>query len=188
MLEWKEPTGHDPAGYHVYKRSRSPYERFIESEGIPIYRGIGVYDPRALPLARWERLGGRGTYLLLEGCESIKGMFVVEVPAGDALKPEKHMYDEFFLVIEGRGTTEVWRDGGGKKQVFEWQPGTLFMAPINAWHRMINATSGRALLLAANNAPPVMNLYQSRRFVFENDYDFSERYDLGGDFFKVVSD
>jgi quercetin dioxygenase-like cupin family protein len=115
-------------------------------------------------------------------------MFVVEVPPAGALKPEKHMYDEFFLVIEGRGTTEVWRDGGGKKQVFEWQPGTLFMAPINAWHRMINATSGRALLLAANNAPPVMNLYQSRRFVFENDYDFSERYDLGGDFFKVVSD
>src|SRR5438309_1703107 len=44
MLEWQEPTGHDPAGYHVYKRSRSPYERFIESEGIPIFRGIGVYD------------------------------------------------------------------------------------------------------------------------------------------------
>ena len=185
MLEWKEPTGHDPAGYHVYKRSRSPYERFIEREGIPIYRGIGVYDTRELPLGKWERLGGRGTYLLLEGCESIKGMFVVEVPAGDALKPEKHMYDEFFVVIEGRGTTEVWRDGSDKKQVFEWQPGSLFMAPINAYHRLVNATNSPALLLAANNAPPVMNIFQSDRFVFDNPWDFSDRYGDSDDLFKA---
>ncbi|MBI2755455.1 MAG: cupin, partial [Chloroflexi bacterium] len=81
MLQFSEPSGDvSAAGYQVYTPSFSPYERFMQEEGIPIYRGIGVYDVRALPLGRWERLGGRGTFLYLDGCESAKGMFVVEVP------------------------------------------------------------------------------------------------------------
>ena len=87
MQAFEEPTGDQPAGFRVYKRAKSPYERFMEEEGIPIFRGIGVYDVRELPLGPWERLGGRGTFLYLNGCEDVKGMFVVEVPAGDALKP-----------------------------------------------------------------------------------------------------
>ena len=172
----------------IYKRSHSPYERFMEEEGIPIHRGIGVRDTRDLPLGDWKRLGGRGTFLYLDGLEGVKGMFVVEVPSGGALNPEKHMYDEFFLVIEGRGSTEVWNEGGTKKHVFEWQPGTLFLAPINTWHRLVNATGSPALLLAANNAPPVMNIYQSHRFIFDNPYEFTERFDASDDFFKVRTD
>src|SRR5712692_9961611 len=187
-LEFHEPTGDEAAGYHIYTRSKSPYERFIEEEGIPIFRGIGVYDVRDLELGEWKRLGGRGIFLYLEGIESHKGMFVVEVPARGALNPQKHMYDEFFLVIEGRGTTEVWREGQSKKQAFEWQPGTLFMAPLNAWHRHVNATSSPALLLASNNAPPVFNIYQSQQFIFDKPYDASLRLTDAEDFFKPQSE
>ncbi|MBI2756635.1 MAG: cupin, partial [Chloroflexi bacterium] len=99
------------------------------------------------------------------------------------------LYDEFFLVIEGRGTTEVWRTGDEHHpQVFEWQPGTLFMAPLNAHHRLVNATNSPALLLASNNAPPIMNIFQSRRFIFEHPYQFTERYGLGQDFFRARSE
>jgi len=187
-LEFHEPSSDEPAGYKVYKRSHSPYERFMEEEGIPIHRGIGVRDTRDLPLGDWRRLGGRGSFLYLDGLEGVKGMFVVEVPSGGALNPEKHMYDEFFLVIEGRGSTEVWTEGSGKKHVFEWQPGTLFLAPINSWHRLVNATGSPALLLASNNAPPVMNIYQSHRFIFDNPYEFTERFDASDDFFRVRTD
>jgi quercetin dioxygenase-like cupin family protein len=186
--DFHEPSGDAPAGHLIYKKARSPYERYMEEEGIPVFKGIGVSDVRNLPLGNWERRGGRGSFLHLSGCESVKGMYVVEVPARGALKPEKHMYDEFLLVIEGRGTTEVWREGSDKKQVFEWQQGTLFMIPINASYRLVNATSSPALLLSANNAPPAFNLYQSRRFIFENPYDFSERYEIGEDFFKPSQD
>ncbi|MBI2756090.1 MAG: cupin, partial [Chloroflexi bacterium] len=99
------------------------------------------------------------------------------------------LYDEFFLVIEGRGTTEVWRTGDEHHpQVFEWQPGTLFMAPLNAHHRLVNATNSPALLLASNNAPPIMNIFQSRRFIFEHPYQFTERYGLEQDFFRARSE
>ena len=186
-LEFREPTGDAPAGHKIYKKSKSPYERYMEEENIPIFRGIGVSDLRNLPLSDWKRRGGRGTFLHLRGCESVKGMYVIEVPPRGALNAERHAYDEFFLVVEGRGSTEVWTDPS-KKLAFEWQAGTLFTIPINANYRLINATSGGALLLSANNAPPVFNLYQSRRFIFENPADFSDRYQLGEDFFKAVSD
>ena len=31
--------------------------------------------------------------------------YVVEVPGAGALNPERHMYEEVYLVVEGRGTT-----------------------------------------------------------------------------------
>jgi hypothetical protein len=62
------------------------------------------------------------------------------------------------------------------------------MIPITAHYRLVNATGSPALLLAANNAPGVFNIYQSHRFIFENDWDFRERYDMTDDFFKVHSE
>ncbi|MGH2601128.1 MAG: cupin domain-containing protein [Dehalococcoidia bacterium] len=187
MTRFTEPTGDQPAGLHVYRRSHSPYERWMEEEGIPIFRGIGVRDTREMPLGSWKRRNARGSFLYLDGLEGVKGMYVLEVPSGGAANPERHMYDEFFLVVEGRGTTEVWRQGG-KEHVFEWQPGTLFMIPVNANYRLVNATGSPALLIAANNAPPVMNIFQSHRFVFENDWDFRERYEMTDYFFKPKSE
>ena len=101
----------------------------MEEEEIPIVRGIGVRDTRDVTLGNWRRRNARGAFLYLDGLEGVKGMYVLEVPSAGATNPEKHIYDEFFLVIEGRGTTEVWR-GSDKQQVFEWQAGTLFMIPV----------------------------------------------------------
>ncbi len=69
---------------------------------------------------------------------------MVEVPARGALNPEKHMYEEIFLVVEGRGSTEVWQDGDTRKHMFEWQKGSMFSIPMNAMHRIVNATSSPA--------------------------------------------
>lgn len=182
MAEFVAPTGEQVAGTSTYRRSHSPYERWMEEEGIPVVRGIGVTDIRELTLGEWRRRSARGAYLHLSGIEDAKGMYVLEVPGRGTTNPEKHMYDEFFLAVEGRGTVEVWRRDG-KTHTFEWQPGTLFMIPINASYRLVNATSGDALLLAANNAPVIMNLFQSHSFVFENDWDFSERFDFDDDTF-----
>jgi quercetin dioxygenase-like cupin family protein len=188
MTEFVEPTDDDkPAGYHSYKRVHSPYENWMEAEGIPVFKGIGVHDTRELTLGDWKRRNARGSFLLLAGVEDVKGLYVIEVPGGGQTHPEKHMYDEFFYVVEGRGTTEVWR-GDGKPTVFEWQAGSLFMIPINASYRLVNATAGEALLISANNAPPVMNLFQSPRFVFESDWGFEERYDISEELFRASAE
>jgi hypothetical protein len=110
---WVEPSGEDQAaGLHKYNRSNSPYERYMDEQGIPIISGIGVYDTRDVELGDWSRLGARGAFLYLAGHEDIKGMFILGVPGRGATKADRHMYDEFYVVIEGRGSTEVWGESG----------------------------------------------------------------------------
>ena len=98
------------------------------------------------------------------------------------------MYEEIFLVVEGRGTTEVWQDGDAKKHVFEWQRGSMFSIPMNAWHRLVNATSGGALLLAGTTAPNVLNMINNVDAVFNNPFVFRDRFDGADDFFKAKDD
>ena len=153
----------DRAGFGEFGRPKTPYDLFMESEGIPIFRDIGVSKVQNLPLAPWKRLGGKGTYIQLHGTEGKWGCYVVEVPGAGALNAEKHLYEEIYLVVEGRGTTEVWLEGDSKRHVFEWQKGSLFSIPVNAWHRIVNASSAPALLLAGTTAPNLLNLDQQRR-------------------------
>jgi quercetin dioxygenase-like cupin family protein len=171
-------------GRFRWKRPPSVYESFIEEENIPIVRGLGVYDVRDVTLGPWKRTGGQGAYLELSGLGNKNGLYVVEIPPRGALNPEKHMYEEMFYVVEGRGTTEIWTDNDEKKQIFEWQKSSLFSPPLNTWHRLVNATSSPALLLAATNAPPIMTLFRSRKFIFDNPYQFDDRYRGDADYFK----
>ncbi len=172
-------------GRFRWNRLPTVYETFIEEEGVPIVRGLGVYDVREVTLGPWKRTGGNGAYLELNGVGGKSGLYLLEIPSGGAINPEKHMYEENFYVVEGRGTTEIWNDSNPhRKQVFEWQQGSLFSPPINTTHRLVNAASSPALLLAATNAPPIMALYRSRRFIFGNPYEFEDRYEGYGDYFK----
>ena len=185
---WHEPTGGKNAGYGKFARPKSPYDLFMESEGIPIFRDIGVSKVQNLPLAQWKRRGGKGTYIQLYGTEGKWGAYVVEVPGAGALNPEKHMYEEIFLVVEGRGSTEVWLDGDTKKHIFEWQTGSMFSIPMNAWYRIVNATSSPALLLGGTTAPNVMNLINNPDAIFNNPFRFTDRFSGAEDFYKPNDD
>lgn len=184
---WHEPVGTQKAGLGTFKRVTTPYDRFMEEQEIPIVRAVGVSKVQDLPLKPWKRMGGSGSFIQLWGTEGLWGCYVVEVPGAGALNVERHLYEEQYLVVEGRGTTEVWQEGG-KKHVFEWQKGSLFAVPLNAYHRIVNASSSPALLLAGTTAPNAMNLYDNNDFVFNNGFVFSDRFDGQQDFFKPADD
>ncbi len=172
-------------GRFRWSRPPTEYESFIEEEGIPIVRGLGIYNVRDVTLGPWKRTGGNGAYLELNGLGGKTGLYLLEIPPGGALNPEKHMYEEIMYVVEGRGTTEIWKDSNpGKKQVFEWQKSSLFSPPVNTTHRLVNAASSPALLLVATNAPPIIALYRSQKYIFDNPYEFDDRYGAGTDYFK----
>jgi hypothetical protein len=59
---WHEPAAGKRAGFGKFRRPKTPYDLFMETEGIPVFRDIGVSKVQNLPLAPWKRLGGRGTY------------------------------------------------------------------------------------------------------------------------------
>ena len=185
---WHEPKAGENAGFGKFKRVAMPYDRFMEAEGVPCYRGIGVKKVQDLPMLPWKRLGGKGTYIQLYGTEGLWGMYVVEVPAGGALNVERHVYEKQVFVIEGRGSTEVWNEGQTKKQTFEWQKGSLFSIPLNAYHRFVNATNAPALILCGTSAPNIINLVDNMRFVFDCPFNFTDRYSGENDYFIQKDD
>ena len=183
--KWVEPKEGQRTGFGKFKKLPLPYDKFMESEGIPIFRDIGVRDIRDLPLQPWKRVGGKGTYIQLYGTEGKWGCYAVEVPPAGELNPEKHMFEKIYLVVEGRGSTEVWLEGDeGRKHVFEWGPGSIFSIPLNAWHRIVNAANSPALLQAGTTGPVVINALQNVDAVFNNPYLFKERFSTAEDFYK----
>jgi mannose-6-phosphate isomerase-like protein (cupin superfamily) len=179
---YEEPTGDGRAGWRredgvpYFKPIATMWERFLEEEGLPIYKGVGIRDSRELPRSDWARVGGKASYVQLIGTNNDTGMFVVEVPPRGALKPQKHMYEERYVVVEGRGSTEVWKDGSSAKTSFEWQQWSVFSVPLNANFQIINASSSPAILIAANSAPRVMNMFQNKDFIFDNPFQFNDRF------------
>ena len=72
-IHWHEPKAGENAGYGKFKRKALPYDLFMEEEGVPVYRGVGVKRVQDLPLSPWKRLGGRGSYIQLYGTEGLWG-------------------------------------------------------------------------------------------------------------------
>jgi len=188
LTHWHEPSGNKKAGFGTFKKQPTPYDAFMESEGLPVFRDIGISKVQDLPLFPWKRTGGKGHYIQLLGTETKWGCFVVEVPPAGALHAQKHRFEEIYLVVEGRGTTEVWQEGDSKKHVFEWQTGSMFSIPMNAWFRIVNATNSGALLLAGNTAPNVLNMINNVDAVFNNPFVFRDRFNGADDFFKPKDD
>src|SRR5258708_27115964 len=89
---WHEPKAGRNAGLGDFKRPLLPYDRFMEAEGIPVFRGIGISRVQDLPLGPWKRLGGRGSYVPLFGTEGLWGMYFVELPGAGALHIGRHPF------------------------------------------------------------------------------------------------
>src|SRR5581483_3666547 len=104
------------------------YYAWMRGEGIPIHFAVsGVSDITTLPRAPWARSGsGLATFIELDGTsQSERGMFVCEIPPGEALDVQHHFYEQFTLILQGTGATEIWQSDG-QKRTFEWGKGSLF--------------------------------------------------------------
>ena len=163
---------------------KTAYFKWMIRQSIPVIDGYGVEDVRDLPLARWARTGGNAAFINLYGMEGVTGMVIGEIPAGGALEPEKHFYEEVICILDGQGATEVWQEGG-HKQMFEWGPWSLFAPPLNTWHRLINGARQPVKFLAVTNAPLVMDTIHSEEFIFNCPYVFSDRYTGADGYFNV---
>lgn len=163
---------------------RTPYFKWMAAEGLPIIHGHGVEDVRELDLAPWPRMGGKGCFVQLYGMEGVTSGYISEIPGGGALKPEKHLYEEVICILNGRGATEIWQEGGSKR-IFEWGPYSLFAPPLNTWHRLINGSREPVKFVAVTNASLIMDNFHSVDFVFNCPYQFSDRYQGEEDFFSV---
>ena len=102
-------------------------------------------------------------------------MFVLELPAGGSTSPQRHVYEEIYYVLEGRGSTQL-EFTDGRRRSFEWGPHSFFAIPLNAKHRHFNGSgTQRALMCTTTLLPLMMKVLHNERFIFDNDFEFDER-------------
>jgi oxalate decarboxylase/phosphoglucose isomerase-like protein (cupin superfamily) len=161
----------------------TPYTRWVAKEGLEIISALYVRNLHTVELKPWARRGGRGVYINHDASRTSNDCYVCEIPSGGKLAPQRQLFEEMILILDGRGSTSVWNDAG-KKVTFEWQKGSLFAIPLNAWHQHFNG-SGRqpARYVAVTNFPPVMNLYEDEEFLFNSPYEFKNRFAGEPDYF-----
>ena len=160
------------------------YDKWQLGEGIPIVKTFFVQDLKKVELKRWDRTGGNGAFINMEGAEGATGAYVSEIPAGKKLNPQRHLYEDLNFVLRGRGATTIWNEKGAK-QTFEWQEGSLFALPLNAWYQHFNGSGDEpARFFSVNSMPIVFNLFHNADFVFNTPRDFVDRFDGDPEYFS----
>ncbi len=161
----------------------TPYTRWVAKEGLDIISAFYVRNLHTVDLKPWARRGGRGVFINHDASRTSNDCYVCEIPAGGKLAPQRQLFEEMILILDGRGSTSVWNDAG-KRVTFEWQKGSLFAIPLNAWHQHFNGSGQQpARYVAVTNCPPVMNLYEDEEFIFNSPYDFKNRFAGEPDYF-----
>ena len=152
------------------------YHDWQVTQKIPIHGGFFIEDLRTVEVAPWDRKGGLGAFINLEGTGGTNDAYVCEIPPGGKLKPQKHLYEEMVFIVDGHGATSVWQKNG-RKHTFEWHPGSLFAIPLNAWYQHFNGQGDAPVrYFAVTSAPFMIHLFHNLDFVFENDFSFSDRF------------
>jgi quercetin dioxygenase-like cupin family protein len=159
------------------------YDRWQETEGLDVIKGMFVEDLRNIPLKPWKRKGGLGVFINLQGTGGENDAYVCEIPPAGSLLPQKHLFEEIIFILEGRGSTTIWNETG-PKQSFEWQPGSLFSPPLNTNHQHFNAQGSKPVrYLAVTLAPLMMNTVHNTDFIFNNPFQFTDRFRGEKDYF-----
>ena len=162
------------------------YEEWRKRERVPLVGGVYIRDMKAVEVGPWARKGDgvKGALCYLDGDDE-GDEHIVELPPGGSTAPQRHMYTEATYIVSGHGSTSVWRDKG-PKQTFEWGPGSYFVLPTNAWHQFFNASLSRsARWFSVTDLPQLLRQWASDDFVFNNPYDFRDRYTGEPDYFTA---
>ena len=164
--------------------TKTSYDRWVESEGIPVIKTFFVEDIRQVKLERWERKGGHGAFLQMEGAGQVNNCYICEISPGKSLKPQRQLFEETIYILSGRGATTVW-NSEEQKQTFEWQAGSLFSPPLNTRYQHFNGQGNEAArLFSVNSMPIVFNLFHNEDFIFSTPRDFTDRFDGEADYFS----
>src|SRR5207253_1723153 len=188
----RHPQFNNPPGYNPYQsvarsmlggsaKPRGDTYESLQDKGIVL---VGSPDTMIKKIRYLhERCGighmpmmtqARGAFVNLEGTGGVNDLQLLEIPPGGSTAPVKHMFEALVYVVSGRGSSSVGYD---QTLTFEWGPGSLFAIPLNATYRFFNASGTRPARLAmVTNAPTIMNLFHSDRFIFDNPFQFDDRF------------
>ena len=159
------------------RRGISTYEKWIQSQGIPIHRAFFIDDLRTLEVGWWESRQCHAAFIVLAGQEDIQESRVTAIPAGESIPASRISLEEMVYCVQGHGLCTVWAGDREKKQ-FEFQKNSLFMIPPNYTYQLSNARGDQEVrLLQCNYLPLAMLVMPTPEFFFNTEVvDYSILY------------
>ncbi|MCZ6448067.1 MAG: hypothetical protein O6831_07485 [Alphaproteobacteria bacterium] len=169
-----------------------PYLDWCVAEAIPMVEDFCV-DLHKVETKPWARTGANGAFVHLKGRGDFIAINLHELPPGGQTAPQRHLFEEVFLVIEGHGSAVV-ETSAGIRHDFEWGPNSLFAVPLNARYQLFNGQGSQPARLASTNDLPLkMNLIHDEDFIFGTDWRFENRegadksyFEGGGKFVRAL--
>ena len=184
----KSPTASEDLAKKFATEKDTPYLRWVREEGLEIISAQYVPNLRTVELKPWPRRGGNGVYINHDASRISNDCYVCEIPPGKKLAPQRQLFEEMILVLDGRGSTSVWNDEG-KRITFEWKAGAMFAIPLNCWHQHFNGSGQESVrYVGVTNAPAAMNLYDDPYLMFNCPYDFKGRFAGEPDYFGAKTE
>ncbi|HEY3118423.1 MAG TPA: cupin domain-containing protein [Chloroflexota bacterium] len=159
------------------------YRDWQKAEGVRVITDYAFPDLCEVELSPWPRKGGSGAIINIPYPKLWSDSHLIEIDPGKSSEPERHLYEEAVYILKGRGTTAVWTDD--HKVTFEWQEGSVFALPLNAWYQHHNLSGTEpARYLAVTNAPFMMRTFANIGFIMDNPFVFKDRFQPEDSFFS----
>ena len=165
-----------PVAAHAGHSQVFSYDRWMESQGVPVYKGFFIEDTRTIEVGWWPLQERHVAFIQLEGMQGVNETRVTEVPPGETTPPFRLGLDEVVYVLKGTGLTSIWRTPDGRdKRTFEWSPHSMFVLARNYWHQFSNTRGDTPVrLLHYNFLPVAMSINPSPNYFFNNPYQEPE--------------
>jgi gentisate 1,2-dioxygenase len=166
------------------KPADTPYDHWFERARtrMPAFEGLVIQDVRTVPLKPWADQGVNGLYVKMADYQIVDG-WILEIPPKGSTKPQRHMFEAGLYFFGGPGHTMIQQEGRQPQRV-DWGYRTLFSIPLNVRYQHFNDSDKPVRLVAVTSFPFVMNSTDSEKFVYENPFRFTDRYDAQEDYLK----
>jgi uncharacterized RmlC-like cupin family protein len=162
----------------------TPYDQWLKQAAArtPIFSGLVIDDARTVPLKPWPDMGVDGLYIRMADYQIIDGL-VLEIPPHGQTKPQRHMFESGLYFFGGPGHTIIQQEGRRPERI-DWKTRSLFAIPLNVKYQHFNDSDKPVRLLAVTSFPFMLNSTDSVKFVYENPFEFRDRYNAQEDFLR----
>ena len=133
-------------------------------------------------------MGGNGAYLELDGFRT-KRFYVVEIPPARRAQSGKAYVRRMYYVVEGRRLyRNMARRGTREEAVVRMAEGQSLLAAAQHLAPPGQRHIESGALVVGTNAPPIMAMFKSRKFIFDNPFQFDDRYPNDDDYFRPAEE
>jgi len=164
----------------------TPYDIWLAKAKteIPVFEGLAIGDVRSVDLQPWPAMGEgvKGLYLRFADYQITDGR-IVEIQPHKETRPQRHMFEMGIYSFGGPGHTIVQQEEEPPQRI-DWNHRSLFSIPLNACYQHFSDSEEPIRLLSVTSFPFVLNATNNEKFVFENPFLFTNRYNAEDDYLR----